>query len=43
MDTVVFFLIIKGAYDDEASAAQAYDLAALKYWGPGTVINFKVQ
>lgn len=32
-----------GAYDDETSAARAYDLAALKYWGPGTLINFKVQ
>lgn len=29
-----------GAYDDEEAAARAYDLAALKYWGPGTVINF---
>jgi hypothetical protein len=31
-----------GAYDEEEAAARAYDLAALKYWGPGTVINFKV-
>ncbi|KAJ1268651.1 hypothetical protein BS78_07G150900 [Paspalum vaginatum] len=29
-----------GAYDDEAAAARAHDLAALKYWGPGTVLNF---
>ncbi|KAK9906917.1 hypothetical protein M0R45_002599 [Rubus argutus] len=29
-----------GAYDDEEAAARAYDLAALKYWGPGTLINF---
>lgn len=32
-----------GAYDDEEAAARAYDLAALKYWGPGTVINFKLE
>ncbi|KAF5750226.1 AP2-like ethylene-responsive transcription factor [Tripterygium wilfordii] len=31
-----------GAYDDEEAAARVYDLAALKYWGPGTVINFPV-
>ena len=32
-----------GAYDDEEAAARAYDLAALKYWGPGTLINFPVR
>lgn len=32
-----------GAYDDEEAAARAYDLAALKYWGPGTLINFQVR
>ncbi|KAG0584801.1 hypothetical protein KC19_3G235300 [Ceratodon purpureus] len=32
-----------GAYDEEEAAARAYDLAALKYWGPGTVINFKLE
>ncbi|KAL9331579.1 hypothetical protein ACSQ67_001189 [Phaseolus vulgaris] len=32
----------KRAYDDEEAAARAYDLAALKYWGPGTLINFPV-
>ncbi|CAI9754747.1 unnamed protein product [Fraxinus pennsylvanica] len=30
----------QGAYDDEAAAAHAYDLAALKYWGPDTILNF---
>nr|CAB3461613.1 unnamed protein product [Digitaria exilis] len=30
------------AYDDEEAAARAYDLAALKYWGAGTQINFPV-
>jgi AP2-like factor (ANT lineage) len=32
-----------GAYDEEEAAARAYDLAALKYWGPGTLINFPVS
>ncbi|KAK8563335.1 hypothetical protein V6N12_035484 [Hibiscus sabdariffa] len=32
----------QGAYDEEEAAARAYDLAALKYWGPGTLINFPV-
>ncbi|KAF8388740.1 hypothetical protein HHK36_025420 [Tetracentron sinense] len=27
-------------YDKEEKAAKAYDLAALKYWGPSTHINF---
>ncbi|CAI0417731.1 unnamed protein product [Linum tenue] len=33
----------QGAYDEEEAAARAYDLAALKYWGPGTLINFPVS
>ncbi|XP_024978318.1 AP2-like ethylene-responsive transcription factor At1g16060 [Cynara cardunculus var. scolymus] len=32
-----------GAYDEEESAARAYDLAALKYWGPTTFTNFHVS
>uniref|UniRef100_A0A804IJ90 AP2/ERF domain-containing protein n=1 Tax=Musa acuminata subsp. malaccensis TaxID=214687 RepID=A0A804IJ90_MUSAM len=32
-----------GAYDDEEAAARAYDLAALKYWGPSTYTNFQVS
>ncbi|XP_077247740.1 AP2-like ethylene-responsive transcription factor At1g16060 [Tasmannia lanceolata] len=32
-----------GAYDEEVSAARAYDLAALKYWGPTTFTNFPVS
>ncbi|CAA2965117.1 AP2-like ethylene-responsive transcription factor At1g16060 [Olea europaea subsp. europaea] len=28
------------AYDDEDAAAHAYDLAALKFWGPDTILNF---
>ncbi|KAK4394513.1 AP2-like ethylene-responsive transcription factor [Sesamum angolense] len=28
------------AYDDEEAAAHAYDLAALKYWGQDTILNF---
>ncbi|CAN1748475.1 AP2-like ethylene-responsive transcription factor At2g41710 [Linum perenne] len=35
--------VLSGAYDDEEAAARAYDLAALKYWGPGTLINFPVS
>lgn len=27
----------------EEKAARAYDLAALKYWGPSTHINFPVM
>nr|XP_009399575.1 PREDICTED: AP2-like ethylene-responsive transcription factor At1g16060 isoform X2 [Musa acuminata subsp. malaccensis] len=30
----------QGAYDDEEAAAHAYDLAALKYWGHDTILNF---
>lgn len=37
------FYSLAGAYDDEEAAARAYDLAALKYWGPGTLINFPVR
>lgn len=32
-----------GAYDVEESAARAYDLAALKYWGTSTFTNFPVR
>jgi hypothetical protein len=32
-----------GAYDEEIAVAQAYDLAALKYWVIQTLINFKVK
>lgn len=31
-----------GAYDEEEAAARAYDLAALKYWGRDTLLNFPV-
>ncbi|KAG6771267.1 hypothetical protein POTOM_022615 [Populus tomentosa] len=37
-----WYYSLAGAYDDEEAAARAYDLAALKYWGPGTLINFPV-
>uniref|UniRef100_A0A6N2JYR1 AP2/ERF domain-containing protein n=1 Tax=Salix viminalis TaxID=40686 RepID=A0A6N2JYR1_SALVM len=30
----------QGAYDDEEAAGHAYDLAALKYWGQDTLLNF---
>ncbi|XP_075098394.1 AP2-like ethylene-responsive transcription factor At1g16060 [Nicotiana tabacum] len=32
-----------GAYDDEGAAAHAYDLAALKYWGSETILNFPLS
>lgn len=32
-----------GAYDNEDAAARTYDLAALKYWGTGTILNFPVE
>ncbi|XP_051123860.1 AP2-like ethylene-responsive transcription factor ANT [Andrographis paniculata] len=32
-----------GGYDMEEKAARAYDLAALKYWGPSTHINFGLE
>ncbi|KAL8123124.1 AP2-like ethylene-responsive transcription factor At1g16060 [Apium graveolens] len=32
-----------GAYDAEVAAAHAYDLAALKYWGQETTLNFPLS
>lgn len=32
-----------GAYDGEVDAARTYDLAALKYWGPETTLNFPIE
>ncbi|GMH13267.1 hypothetical protein Nepgr_015108 [Nepenthes gracilis] len=32
-----------GAYDSEDDAARTYDLAALKYWGPDTTLNFPIE
>ncbi|EXB97710.1 Ethylene-responsive transcription factor WRI1 [Morus notabilis] len=33
----------QGAYDGEEAAARTYDLAALKYWGPTTTLNFPID
>ncbi|XP_024987282.1 ethylene-responsive transcription factor WRI1-like [Cynara cardunculus var. scolymus] len=35
--------IYLGAYDSEEAAARTYDLAALKYWGPETTLNFQMD
>ncbi|XP_073278854.1 uncharacterized protein [Primulina huaijiensis] len=32
--------IYLGAYDNEEDAARTYDLAAIKYWGDSTTLNF---
>ncbi|KAH1157592.1 hypothetical protein GLYMA_11G045800v4 [Glycine max] len=32
-----------GGYDMEEKAARAYDMAALKYWGPSSHINFPLE
>lgn len=38
-----FIVDYLGAYDDEGAAARSYDLAALKYWGRDTILNFPVN
>ncbi|KAK4285232.1 hypothetical protein QN277_001959 [Acacia crassicarpa] len=33
----------QGAYDNEEAAARTYDLAALKYWGRESTLNFPIE
>lgn len=40
--TCVFHALQAGAYRNEEEAAQAHDLAALKYWGTTVYTNFPV-
>ncbi|CAA3011431.1 AP2-like ethylene-responsive transcription factor ANT isoform X2 [Olea europaea subsp. europaea] len=42
-DLQYLFPVYLGGYDMEEKAAKAYDLAALKYWGPSTHINFPLE
>ncbi|KAA8544837.1 hypothetical protein F0562_019621 [Nyssa sinensis] len=35
--------IYLGAYEDEEAAGHTYDLAAIKYWGPNTTLNFPID
>ncbi|KAL5206446.1 hypothetical protein ABZP36_034655 [Zizania latifolia] len=38
-----WFARVAGSYVQEEAAARAYDLAALKYWGPHTTLNFPLS
>ncbi|KAG2325979.1 hypothetical protein Bca52824_008707 [Brassica carinata] len=40
---LIYMVLWIGAYDEEEAAARAYDLAALKYWGRDTLLNFPLS
>ncbi|KAH6808298.1 Integrase-type DNA-binding superfamily protein, partial [Perilla frutescens var. frutescens] len=40
---ILVWISFQRGYDVEEKAARAYDLAAIKYWGPSTHINFPLE
>ncbi|KAE8690998.1 AP2-like ethylene-responsive transcription factor AIL5 [Hibiscus syriacus] len=42
-NSIIGFPVYLGGYDKEDRTTRAYDLAALKYWGPTTITNFPIS